>query len=302
MSANPRVSVIIPTYGRTDFLSAAIDSVYEQSFSDFELLVVDDNDPGNRFRNETKAIVDAHKAKGQKFIYVQHDKNRNGAAARNTGFQRSSGEFISFLDSDDEYLPDRLAIATAILEDASQNVGGVYTGVEFRRNKRTYNTYRDVRSGRFLAETLACKFMLGTGSNLFIRRSVLQELQGFDESFQRHQDYEFLVRFFQKYELAACEEVLVIKNNENFNLPCFSTISAVKENFFDKYRTVIKALSSEEQDYIFRCNYVSLAELALMEGLRTESKKMYTEASFHGKLNINDHMRRYALWALSWVR
>jgi len=61
--------------------------------------------------------------------------------------------------------------------------------------------------------------MFGTGSNIFIRKSVVDELKGFDEAFLRHQDYEFLVRVFEKYTLEAIPEILVIKNNENLNLP-----------------------------------------------------------------------------------
>ena len=298
----PKVSVIIPTFGRTDFLSDAIDSVFSQTFRDFELIIVDDNDPGSEWRKETEMTIGRYQANGRELIYVQHEKNKNGAAARNTGFKVSSGEYISFLDSDDIYCNKRLAVAVAVMEGADEDVGGVYTGVKFRRNKRTYNVYRDTRPGNFLKETLACRFMIGTGSNLFIRRQVLEELGGFDESFQRHQDYEFLVRFFQRYRMAASSDVLVIKNNGNFNQPPISRHREINRQFLKKYRSLIEVMPKADQDYIFRSNFVALGELALREGLRRESNELYAQASRRGRVGRRTHLRRIVFWTMSWFK
>lgn len=302
MHAPPKVSVIIPTYGRTDFLSQAIDSVFEQTFTDFELLIVDDNDPYSDLRKETKGIVDRHRARGREIIYLQHDRNRNGAAARNTGFRRSSGEYISFLDADDMYYPRRLEETVAIMDCAERRIGGVYTGVEFRRRGKTFGAFEEVPSGNFLIETLACKFKLGTGSNLFVRRSVVEELGGFDETFWRHQDYEFMVRFFEKYELASTNAILVVKNNQNFNLPGFSKSLEIKEQFLRKYQSVIEALPRADQDFIIQSNYVWLGEMALKEGRRGESGEMYQIAKERGGTGLHEQLRRAVLWLASWFR
>jgi glycosyltransferase involved in cell wall biosynthesis len=302
MIATPKVSVIIPTYGRTDFLSQAIDSAYEQTFTDFEILVVDDNDQDSLSRKKTKEIVDRHRAIGREMIYIQHERNRNGAVARNTGFRESSGKYISFLDADDMYYPTRLEEAVAIMDSADGNVGGVYTGVEFRRRGKTYAAFKEVRPGNFLVETLACQFKLGTGSNLFLRRSVVEELGGFDEAFWRHQDYEFMVRFFESYQLAATSAILVVKNNENFNLPEFSISLKIKEQFLRKYRSVIEALPKADQDYIIRSNYVWLGEMALREKRRCESGKMYRIADQCGGSGLREQFRRAVFWLASWLK
>ena len=104
----------------------------------------------------------------------------------------------------------------AAMENTDEIFVGVYTGCEFRRNGKTYNTITDVKSGNFLKETLAGTFMFCTGSNIFVRRRVIEELGGFDESFLRHQDYEFLVRLFEHYSLKAIQKVLVIKTTIMF--------------------------------------------------------------------------------------
>lgn len=299
---NPKVSVIIPAYGRTDFLSDAIDSVFTQTLDNYELLIVDDNDPSSHYRAETTKIIERHRVVGREIIYLQHDCNRNGAAARNTGIRNSSGEFISFLDSDDCYFPTRLEQAVATLEREPEHVGGVYTGVEFRRRGKIFNVFKNMPAGNFLVETLACRFKLGTGSNLFLRRKVVERLEGFDESFWRHQDYEFMVRFFEKYDIATIGSELVIKNNENFNLPNFAKLLQIKSQYLVKYQKNIEALPKHEQSFVLRSNYTSLGELALMEGLRCESSEMYAIARHHGDLGLKNHMRRITLWLQSFLK
>lgn len=302
MRVLPKVSIIIPTYGRIDHLAQAISSVFRQTYANLELIVVDDNNPNSEFRLATEDVVARKRAEGRELVYLQHDRNRNGSAARNTGLKHSSGELIGFLDADDLYLPNRVERLQTIMQNAPEEVGGVYTGVEFRREEKTFGYFADAIPGNFLVETLACRFRLGTGSNLFLRRSAIETLGGFDEAFWRHQDYEFMVRFFEKYVLAATPEILVIKNNENYNLPEFSKLIAIKEQYLRKYEYLIENLPKAQKDYVLRNNYMSLGELALKEGLRRDSKAMYALARRHGALGGLNMLRRMTMWLVSWLK
>lgn len=302
MKRKPKVSVIIPVYGRTDYLSEAIDSVFEQTYRSFELILVDDNNPNSKFRNTTQVIVSHHQSMGRDIKYIKHDQNRNGSAARNTGVRNSSGEFISFLDSDDRYWPRRLEVAVKVMEGEDERIGGFYSGVDFWRNGRQRNAYRTAPSGRFLLDTLACRFKFGSGSNLFIRRSVFDLLGGFDEAFWRHQDYEFLARFFKDFELAGVNEILVRKNDEKYNLPNFARSLEIKEQYLEKFRNIIESMTDLDRDYIIRCNYIWLGEIALREGLRRMSAEMYMVAKHHGKIDFRDNLRRGIFWLLSWKK
>lgn len=275
------VSVIIPTYGIPVFLDKAINSVLNQTFSDLELIIVDDNNSDTEARICTETLIDQFSDKRIK--YIQHDRNRNGAVARNTGIAHSSGQYIAFLDSDDEYFPNRLQKCVNVIHKLPPEVGGVYTGCEFRCKGRTYNKYKDVKSGNFLAETLACSFMFCSGSNIFVRREVVKQLNGFDESFLRHQDYEFLVRFFEHYNLEAIPEILVVKNNENFNVPPVEKMVTIKEQYLTKFQLIIDSLSDDEVDYIYHKNYVSIGEQALMQG-----KKQYLQNTIGWQLIMED--------------
>jgi glycosyltransferase involved in cell wall biosynthesis len=94
----PLFSVIVPTYNRPDFLEEALKSVERQTFDDFECIVVEDSPP------QPTAIV----PEDARFRLIRHSRNQGVGAARNTGIRHASGLYISFLDDDDVYTPDRL--------------------------------------------------------------------------------------------------------------------------------------------------------------------------------------------------
>src|SRR5262245_46961170 len=98
----PKVSVIIPTHNRADFLRDAIFSVLNQTFQDFEIIVVDDASTDN-----TSEVIGAFN--DERIRYLRHDTNKGGSAARNTGILNSQCDYIAFLDDDDQWLPEKLA-------------------------------------------------------------------------------------------------------------------------------------------------------------------------------------------------
>lgn len=302
MFKDPEVSIIIPVFGPVDYFHHSLESVFAQTFDDFEIIVVDDNGKGSKYGNLTATIVEEHRARGRDITFVRHEINKNGAAARNTGFLHSSGKYISFLDADDYYHPARLSKTVGILRSADAVVGGVYSGVNFRRNGKSFGSYVNMDAGQFLADTLACKFRIGTGSNIFIRREVFEELEGFDEAFWRHQDFEFLVRFFLKYELASIGEALVTKNNDNFNLPNFKKSLEIKAQYLAKFATLIDDLPASDRQYVMKSNYVWMGELALKEGLRKESAEMYRIAMSYGKMTLRENIRRMLLFCSASVK
>ena len=98
---NPKVSVIIPTYNRADLLPRAVNSVLSQTFSDYEIIIVDDHSPDN-----TQDVIAAFT--DPRIRSIRHRTNRRQSAAINTGIANAMGEYIAFLDDDDEWLPNKL--------------------------------------------------------------------------------------------------------------------------------------------------------------------------------------------------
>ena len=127
-------------------------------------------------------------------IYLKHEKNKNGSAARNTAFRSSSGDYIAFLDDDDYFLPQKTEKQVAFLESHPE-FGGCYCWRE-QWGEKICGTYE----GNLSYQLLSLDFTPYT-SCVMIRRECYEALNGFDESYYRHQDFEFLLRFFEKYSL-----------------------------------------------------------------------------------------------------
>ena len=124
----PRVSVIIPTYNRANMVGDAVQSVLEQSYADWELIVVDDGSQDN-----TRDVLADYSDPRIRYIYQE---NRKLPGARNTGIRAGTGEYVAFLDSDDLFTPGKLERQVAVL-DRSPDVGLVASGwteVDAQRN------------------------------------------------------------------------------------------------------------------------------------------------------------------------
>lgn len=207
---NVKVSVIIPTYKRTEDITRALDSVLSQTLQEIEVIVVDDNGIGTDCGIATQEAMRLYKD-NEKVIYIQHEKNKNGSAARNTGIKAAKGEYISFLDDDDVYHPERLEKICRKMDLLDNSWGACYTGyVKHQPNGQDQYSSETVEGDVFV-QALMRSFYIGTGSNLFFRRTVIEDIGLFDESFKRNQDLEYIVRVLKKYKIAYVDEVLVEK-------------------------------------------------------------------------------------------
>lgn len=103
------ISVIIPTYKRSEFLSRAINSVLEQTYGNIEVVVVDDNREGSQYRSDTEQCMLQY-SNNNKVLYIKNPDNLGGSKARNVGIEASIGYFITFLDDDDIYLPEKVEV------------------------------------------------------------------------------------------------------------------------------------------------------------------------------------------------
>ena len=112
----PKVSVIIPTYGGSDSLIRAVESVLAQSYCSFDVIVVDDNNPNTRARKQTELMMQRY-TQDSRVIYIKHEHNKNGAAARNTGAKFSESKYLCLLDDDDIFLTNRLLYQVEFLEN-----------------------------------------------------------------------------------------------------------------------------------------------------------------------------------------
>jgi len=260
------VSVVIPTYQHVDVLDRAIDSALAQTLSDIEVIVVDDA--------STDGTIDLLESyDDQRLRYHVHEENLGGSAARNTGIEDAAGEYVAFLDSDDEWAQTKLELQVSCLEDRSAEWGGVYCGFRQRRGS-TVSTFFDrlfqrntgkEGSRELLRDILMLQFAHGGASTLVIRQSALDELGGFDATFDRHQDWEFLVRFLKRYKLAYVDDVLVEKHDTG--LPDLETMIDAREQYLGKFGQEVIQLSLDGYPLVPRHRFF-LAKVAFANGER----------------------------------
>ncbi len=253
----PKVSVIIPTCNRPELLSRAIKSVLNQTFRDFEIIVVDDGDvklakdvvgqfnleearpfsplsfPRRRESSVSNGVIDSrfrgddnrgsgndsmkHEAGdderclsnvGDRIKYIKHAERKGGAAARNTGIKAARGEFIAFLDDDDEWLPEKLEIQMKQFENTPADVGFCLSAV-----KTVYDNKEELSEapeGIADYHELALRRMKGFLTvTLIIKKYVFDEVGVFDESLPSHQDPDLIIRVSKKYKGLSISRPLV---------------------------------------------------------------------------------------------
>ncbi|MDE6432736.1 MAG: glycosyltransferase [Lachnospiraceae bacterium] len=257
---NIKISIIIPTYNGVDNIETAVQSALLQTFSDTEIIVVDDNGLGSNGQIATEQRLKKY-IEQQRIIYICHESNKGGSAARNTGAKNSTGKYIAFLDDDDVLLPQMIEKQVEKLEEADNSVGmSVCSGYYVHYNGVGYCRYL-IDSRNMLFDYLLDKQYFNT-STIVVRKAVFDELSGFDESFIRHQDWEFCVRLLSRYSANIVREPLIIRYMSvgRSSRKCDDLVQYL-DYFFEKMDNVFKK-SLAENDYA-RVKLYKYSELAV---------------------------------------
>ncbi|OFU49969.1 glycosyltransferase family 2 protein [Aerococcus sp. HMSC10H05] len=247
----PKVSIIIPTFGRSDRITRAIDSALNQSYNNIEVIVVDDNDPKSIDRLKTEENVSKY-LKNPKFKYFQHKKNLNGAVARNTGIKHSEGDYITFLDDDDEYYNDKVMQQVNALSNLDFSWGMCYTGYKKIDQFGKIQVSAEKAEGFLPVQSLSKNLFMGSGSNFMIRKEIIDEVNGFDETFQRNQDLEFMSRILLKYKIKYVNYMGILIHNEiREKKYTYNETKAINLNYKKRFSKIIAQLSSDDQNKVW---------------------------------------------------
>ena len=260
MSGMKLVTVVIPTYKRPDVIVRAIDSVLGQSYPLIEVIVVDDNSPESEERFYTERVmrkyIDSSNVK-----YIKHEKNKNGSAARNTGWKAAHGEYITFLDDDDEISPNRIELQVKCLESLDNSWGACYTGYHVLMKNGTIQQSETTQSGDVYLRALMRTFYMGSGSNVLLRKKVVDEIGGYDESFKRNQDIEFMVRAFEHYKVAYIpQDLLTIHYEVRIIKRSFEFVDGVTLLYLEKFNERINQLNMYDKQRVLSVITLDRAE------------------------------------------
>ena len=226
----PLVSVIIPTYNRGWTVQAAVDSVLDQDFSDYELIVVDDGSNDN-----TREILGAY-GKG---ITVLQQSNMGVSAARNSGIAAASGRLIAFLDSDDLWLPGKLSTQVKFFEENADAVINQTQEIWIRNGQRVNPKKRHHKfSGMIFERSLA--LCLVSPSAVMIKKSLFDTVGVFDEDLPACEDYDLWLRISCRYPVHLIDIPLIVKRGGHDD-------QLSKAAGLDKYRiqSLLKLIDSD---------------------------------------------------------
>ena len=193
----PAVSVIIPAYNRAGTLARALDSVAAQTFTDYEVIVVDDG--------STDGTADCCAARGDpRLRLLRHGTNRGAAAARNTGVAAATGTWCAFLDSDDAWSLDKLARQIAFMQHGNPPWRASCTAYRLHdgRDRRDYTPAPSTRPELLLH----CD--QGPGTTLVAERALFTEVGPFAEDLPRYEDWDWLLRCERQCPIGLLSEPL----------------------------------------------------------------------------------------------
>ena len=200
----PMVSVIIPTHNRADYLKAAIASVMDQKYKDYEVIVIDDHSTDN-----TYDVVNGFE--DQRIHYISN-KGRNGPSiARNVGIAAARGKYVAFLDDDDWWFPLKLEKQIKVMDGAAKNVCGVYSN-RLRIDKVSGKIFSDSPEVKTLRGNILSQLIIKSPihtSTLLIRKKCLDEVGSFDENMRYMEDLDMWIRLAIKWEFEYIDAHLI---------------------------------------------------------------------------------------------
>jgi len=195
MIKTPKVSVIIPAYNQANFIDKAIESVLRQTYQDFEIIIINDGSEDN-----TEEIVKSYS--DFRIHYICHANNMGVSEARNIGIRASRGDYIALLDSDDEFLPERLGKQVQLLQKESSEIGVVCSWLFNIDKKGNYISKRCLpKKDGYIYEDLLSTNPISVPTML-IRKECFEKVGIFDNLLDGQEDWDMWIRIAKCYKFA----------------------------------------------------------------------------------------------------
>ena len=201
MSESARVSVVIPTFDRRETIERAVRSVLAQSLPPFEVIVVDDGSTDHTYDHLRQTYPQ---------IIALRQPHSGVSRARNCGIENAKGHWVAFLDSDDEWLPDKLEIQLEAMRDQPDYRICHTDEVWIRRGVRVNPRKIHRKSGGCIFDR-CLPMCVVSPSSVLLERSLLEEVGGFDESLPACEDYDLWLRIFLRHPVCYVDQPLVVK-------------------------------------------------------------------------------------------
>lgn len=259
-----KVSVIIPTYNRSCFLSLAIESVLDQTYKNLEIVVIDDNCQNIEERKASRDIVQNYKNK-IKIIYLENKNNLGGALSRNEGIKAATGKFISFLDDDDRYEPTKIEkqLKYYNIKFNNKTKGFIFCQQKMIDEKnKIIPTFKNKIIGNNQALFEVLKTGITSTGCIFLPKEILLEVGGFEKLICGQEWFLTLKILLKGYECYSMSEELLIYNNHSQERITNSQKKIEGEKIlYEIKKKYISLFSEAEQKELHYFNNIELARL-----------------------------------------
>lgn len=241
----PLVSIIMPTYNREKLLPVAIKSIFNQTYTNWELIVVDDRSTDN-----TRELISRYSSQDRRVRYLQNERSKGPSGARNFGIDHAKGKYIAFLDSDDEWLEHHLSSSLDVL--LNENVKVCFATYYERINGKLitnedYGTSDDLERAiillkprvkgnlvffdqSFFEYNIVERFNMYHVNTLVLEKAVLDAVGTFNETLPVNEDYDLMFRIFHDYDFCFINDYHFIYNFGEDNLYAYTNRSELIKN------------------------------------------------------------------------
>ncbi|MDM9385156.1 glycosyltransferase [Chlorogloeopsis sp. ULAP01] len=278
----PTISVIIPAYNAENTIIDTITSVQKQTFSDFELIVIND---GSKDRT-LKLLNEIQDSRLKVFSY------RNGglSTARNRGISHATGEFIAFLDADDLWTIDKLELQLEALQK-SPEAGVAYSWSYFMDEKNEYcSTDKPILfQGNVFADLLKWNF-IASGSNPLIRRQAIESVGEFETSLSRAEDWDYWLRLAAKWSFVVVPKPQVFYRQSSSSMSSQVELMEdcqfkVLERAFQIAPAELQRLKQPSFAHVYRySSKLCLTRIPGKEGVKKASQKLRKAIQLNPKI------------------
>lgn len=270
---NVMVSVIIPVYNRERVIKRAIDSVLAQTFNNFTVIIIDDGSTDN-----TETVVKSIQDK--RIQYVKSPNNLGPSGARNLGIELAAGEYIAFLDSDDEWFPRKLEKQVSLMMSLSDDWGVCHTGALLVKD----GLHRSIlKPDKRLSGSVYKKFILSkinyVTPSLLCRKSCINRIGMFDINLWQSEDTDLLIRALKAHKLAVITEPLVVIHVDTIRVMDINKVITAQGLLLKKHEHNIRILGWyalhrfrslrfwKVTDTLLRAGYIKLGLTYLLRAL-----------------------------------
>ena len=241
------VSIIIPSYKNIVSLKRAINSAINQTYSNIEVIVVDDNEEESVSHTQTQMVVNECSDNRVKYIY--NGSNRERSYSRNNGVNHSKGDFLMFLDNDDEFMSKKVESQLECLLANGEEYAACYSNYIRKNNNKIVGYCAEQRTGNLLFDTLCRNLFVHPGSNLMIRRNCFLNVGGFREDLNINEDIDLLIKLQIKYKICYCNELGLIVNLHGH--PNLNYIEK-SQKYIEAEKNIWSKLSPQRRKMFFR--------------------------------------------------